>query len=671
MTAPRRPPAETVVLIGRRVEAPSCFSRFRRSPESRADSLRRAATLGLSAVIHLLILVLLVEAVGLAASAPEERGVTIAVRRERPVPVAPTAPPAPVAAEPAAPAPAAAPPASPAPSVPVAPAPAVVGTGTAFRPPAAVQGDVVLALHDLGAAESPSAPGPYALRTPSERLAAAARHGGNAASESAVELGLQWLAAHAGADGRWSASGPPASCPTPGACYAHRGSREADAGVSGLALLAFLGAGYDHRSGPHRATVEKGLRGLLGLQHASGWFFDPAAVGAGNQGEMYGHGMALFALAEAAAMTGDPGLRGPLERALRATAAGQQKDGGWTYQPDAQGQRGELTLTVWVIQALEAAGRAEAPGAAPMLARARDFLLRSHVPGGGFTYTSASRPTLGSTGAGLFASCRLGLGDAVALDGGLRALAAQEKTDPALGEPRGWHSIYAWYYRTLASFQAQGRPWREWNRKLRPFLVSTQNTGGHAAGSWGIIDYASGSTVYSTALCVLMLETYYRYPLQTAGASVRGLSLSASDESAPLTREEERRIERVRPPTPEALEARRRRDLAEARADLKSERPERRYFASRRLAELQDRDSVEDLIGAARLESGRLRAAHLTQLGKLGAERALPFLEGELESDDADARAAALGAVSAITGEYLADTESARRLLRARRGAAR
>jgi hypothetical protein len=292
------------------------------------------------------------------------------------------------------------------------------------------------------------------------------------------------------------------------------------------------------------------------------------------------------------------------------------------------------------------------------------------VPGGGFTYTAASGPTLGSTAAGLFAACRLGLGDAVALDGGLRLLAAQGKNDPELGAPRSWHPIYAWYYRTLAAFQAQGKPWRDWNRKIRPFLVSTQQTGGHAAGSWTLIDYASGSTVYSTALCVLMLETYYRYPLQTAGASVRGLSAApAADEGAPLSREEERRIEALLPPTPELLEARRRREVAEARRDLEGERPERRYFASRRLAELGDRDSVLPMISAARAESGRLRAAHLLHLGKLGSERSLAFLEEELGSEEPEVRSAALSAVSAVTGEYLVDVDSARRLLRSRRPA--
>jgi len=134
-----------------------------------------------------------------------------------------------------------------------------------------------------------------------------------------------------------------------------------------------------------------------------------------------------------------------------------------------------------------------------------------------------------------------------------------------------------------------------------------------------------------------------------------------------LTREEERRIEDLVPPTAAQVEARRRREIAEARADLRSERPERRYFASRRLAEAGDRDSVREMIGAARMESGRLRAAHLLHLGKLGSEQALGFLEEELGSGDPEAGAAALSALSAITGEYLADAESARRLLRSRR----
>jgi hypothetical protein len=522
--------------------------------------------------------------------------------------------------------------------------------------------------HALGAGIEVLEAGPRGYRSATSRREATARPGGNLASESAVELGLKWLALHQSEDGRWTPTGEGRRCPSPDFCEPERGGASADAGVTGLALLAFLGAGYGPDEGPHRETVARALGWLEASQHASGFFFDPATLPEGSQGEMYGHGIALLALAEARAMSGDPRWGAPLERAVRATASAQTADGGWTYRPAGAGRRGELTLSVWQMLGLDTALRAGAPGGEAALARARRFLLASHTPGGAFTYTSASLPTAGSTAAGLFAACRLGLGDAVRLDRGLALLALQKKSDPDLGEPLDRHPLYAWYCRTQAAFQAQGRAWRDWNRKIRPFLVSTQRTAGHQAGSWTLLDYGMGGAVYSTALCVLTLETYYRYPPATAGAAVRGTALGPSvDESAPLTREEERRIEDASPPSEAVKDARRRRELAEARRDLRSERPERRYFASRALAEAGDRGSVHAMIAAAGLEEGRLRAAHLLHLGKLKSEQAIAFLEGELEAESADVRSAALSALSTIVGEALADEEAARRLLAARR----
>jgi hypothetical protein len=80
----------------------------------------------------------------------------------------------------------------------------------------------------------------------------------------------------------------------------------------------------------------------------------------------------------------------------------------------------------------------------------------------------------------------------------------------------GTGNLYFWYYGTLAMFRAGGASWASWNEGMKQTLVPAQNRD----GSWEPIDpyarYARDDArdkSYSTALCVLSLEIYYRYYL--------------------------------------------------------------------------------------------------------------------------------------------------------------
>jgi len=89
---------------------------------------------------------------------------------------------------------------------------------------------------------------------------------------------------------------------------------------------------------------------------------------------------------------------------------------------------------------------------------------------------------------------------------------------------KGQGNPYFHYYGTLAMFRAGGKAWTAWNEALKRSLLPAQN----ADGSWTPIDvyarYARDDErdkSYTTALCVLSLEVYYRYylPLLKAGAA--------------------------------------------------------------------------------------------------------------------------------------------------------
>ena len=165
--------------------------------------------------------------------------------------------------------------------------------------------------------------------------------GGSDASEDAVELGLKWLAAHQRLDGSWRLNLK--NTPCKGQCQ-HSGTRESTSAATGLALLAFLGAGYTHETGPYQDEVERGIHYLqnkVRINKFGGSLAEPT---------MYAHAIATMALGEAFAMTGDASLQSTLESLMEYTIAAQADDGGWRYNVQ---QPGDMTVTGWQIMALK------------------------------------------------------------------------------------------------------------------------------------------------------------------------------------------------------------------------------------------------------------------------------------------------------------------------------
>src|SRR5262245_15781060 len=100
--------------------------------------------------------------------------------------------------------------------------------------------------------------------------------GGGRPSEDAVDHALKWLAAHQSPDGGWECEGFPRWCdqkPASGSGPDGKGKAQYDVGVTGLALLAFLGAGITNREpGQYGMVVTNGLRYLKTTQDAEGCF---------------------------------------------------------------------------------------------------------------------------------------------------------------------------------------------------------------------------------------------------------------------------------------------------------------------------------------------------------------------------------------------------------------
>jgi hypothetical protein len=368
-----------------------------------------------------------------------------------------------------------------------------------------------------------SVPAVFSDRVGERRAAAALARGGSEVTERAVQAGLRWLVAAQSPDGRWDAArhGAGIERTADGRERLGVGGRT-DHGVTGLALLAMLGAGNTHRDGPHAAAVESGIRYLVGRQRADGSLAGDAEFFAA----LYCHGMATIAVAECLAMTGDESLRPAVDRAVAHTLAMQHPHtGGWRY---AAGDRGDTSQCGWQVMVLATARNAGLGGFDAAEARARGFLqsVASGAAGGLAAYRPGERSSMPMTAEALY--CRLVLGASPAAPATAEALAFIASSPPTVATA----NAYAWYYATLASFHAGGPQWDRWNAQLQAVLVSMQRRdGGPLDGSWDPdpVWGGHGGRVYSTALSAMTLEVYYRHqPLHERGRRMALVPASAA-----------------------------------------------------------------------------------------------------------------------------------------------
>ncbi|MEQ9412045.1 MAG: hypothetical protein RIK87_30315 [Fuerstiella sp.] len=343
----------------------------------------------------------------------------------------------------------------------------------------------------------------FSMRIPEARAEAVEKLGGSEQSEAAVDRGLEWLAAHQYAAGNWSIH--EMHCRDHD-CGGH-GSYEADPAATGLALLAFLGAGHTHRSGDYRTEVSRGLDWLMNNQAKDGDLFNADTEFA----RFYSHGIAAIALCEAYGMTKDPRLEGAAQRALDFIAASQHpKFGGWRYQAKFES---DTSVSGWQLMALKSGEMAglRVPGQVYNGVRTWLNSVEDRDAPGRFAYHPTKEVTEVMTAEGLLMRQYLG---ADRTDPGLQAGAAYLRQRLPRTDSR---NAYYWYYATQVMFHMQGSDWDAWNAGLRDLLVDTQQKGGPARGSWDPDAPTkdtwgrSGGRHYVTCLNLLMLEVYYRH----------------------------------------------------------------------------------------------------------------------------------------------------------------
>ena len=341
------------------------------------------------------------------------------------------------------------------------------------------------------------------MRTSDARREAAKTLGGSPESEEAVERGLVWLALNQYPDGHWSINDFPGEPATD----LGQGSFRADSAATGLALLAYLGAGYTHQSGKYQDVVNRGITWLLIRQKPDGDLFADES----DFVWFYSHGMASIALCEAYGLTKDAALKEPAQKALNFIVDSQHPEfGGWRYRPKFES---DTSVSGWQLMALKSGEMSGLTVPKEAYVRVGKWLnsVQSKTSAGQFSYHPSRDASPTMTAEGLLMRQYLGAKrDDAQLIAGANFLRSRL---PDFGQ----RDSYYWYYATQVMFHMQGEHWSAWNNSLRDSLVETQSKDGTGSGSWDPARptpekwSSAGGRHYVTCLNLLMLEVYYRH----------------------------------------------------------------------------------------------------------------------------------------------------------------
>jgi hypothetical protein len=341
--------------------------------------------------------------------------------------------------------------------------------------------------------------GIYSGRNSSGRGKAVGGGGGTSQhAESAVNAGLMWLARAQERDGRWD-------------CQKWEGAGNHDVGCTGLALLAFLGAGFTHTKGRYKTTVSQGLNWLAANQKPNGAF---------NYSTFYEMGISAMAVSEAYGLTRSPKIGRMAQKAIDFIVKTQPDHGGFRYPGSVPKNEGDMSVTGWQIMAIKSAICSELNVPQQAVERSRVFLKNSYRDYGKSAYTvggGEGSPAIWAIGM----VCRQFLGGDY--DAEIRACADALLTQyKAAGAAAGFigGDEYLTYYSVLGMFQMGGEHWMQWNKIFRDPVVKAQiskpfdEKGRFVRGSWDPANGKwgkQGGRVYMTAMAILSLEVYYRF----------------------------------------------------------------------------------------------------------------------------------------------------------------
>jgi hypothetical protein len=339
--------------------------------------------------------------------------------------------------------------------------------------------------------------------------------------EASVVRGLEWLASQQNEAGYWGKVSRYNKTWHSRKWTASLENEQRTTRLTSLCLLAFLAHGETPQSVEFGSTVQSAIEYLRNQQNTETGLFVPVAskrpAKGGEDLGVYAHAQATYALAEAYALTRAPALKRPVERGLQVIIDGQLESGAWGnwYQQNIS----DSSATSWQIQAFKAAVAAgiRMDGLADAMKKAVGGVSYLYKGDGMWFYRKGPPIKTWNKGGPIMSGAMvlslqlLGLQNDPMVLAGLRYMNDFGVTEweKAWANPinKSLPATYEWYYNTQAVFQRGGSRWKTWNADFAPMLIGNQ----HAEGWWrGPSQEQGEETIYSTSLCTLSLQVYYR-----------------------------------------------------------------------------------------------------------------------------------------------------------------
>ena len=342
-------------------------------------------------------------------------------------------------------------------------------------------------------------------------------------TEAAIHLGLEFLARYQSADGSWALTG-----------FDRESTQsisqlDSDTAATGMALLAFQGAGYNHREFKYARQIDHAIQWLIENQGADGGLYVPSTTKSDNACRLYSHGIAALALTEAYGMTQDSRLKEPAQKAVDYIINTQDpRKGGWRYFDQPGKKSADTSVSGWMMMALQSGRLAGLEvddecfdGVADWLdvaADPEDESLYRYNPyardSKGVSRIQGRKPSASMTAVGLLMRIYSGWDrkDPRLIAGAEYLLKTQLPNDSTPMQ----RDTYYWYYATQVMKYVDGPQWEKWNNKLRPLLIRSQKKSGDFAGSWHPYQPVPdrwgsfGGRIYVTSMNLLSLEVRHR-----------------------------------------------------------------------------------------------------------------------------------------------------------------
>jgi hypothetical protein len=329
-----------------------------------------------------------------------------------------------------------------------------------------------------------------------------------------IDKALAWLAKHQAPDGSWQAAGFAEECDNQ--CTGP-GTSAYTPGLTGMAVLCFLGDGHTHQGGEYGETVKNALKYLRTIHDSEGCF-GPRL----SQHFMYNHAAACLAMVEAYALTKSPIFREAAQSGVNFVQMAQNPYLGWRY--GVRDGDNDTSMTCRMTEVLFAARQAGLQVDDSAFRGALSWVEKMTEPEfGRVGYNHRGGPTARTmeamekfpaehseamTAAGVLT--RIYCGQAAQSNELIQKGATLMVTrPPTWNVERGTNDFYYWQLGTSAMRRIGGAKWSMWRNSLFAAAVENQRTSGsHTEGSWDPVDAWShdGGRLYATVSLCLALE---------------------------------------------------------------------------------------------------------------------------------------------------------------------